>query len=105
MKVTWVPVGRFETGTTFAEVDLARDAGVNHPLQCAIDGGAADAVIVGAYEIDEVIGAEVAFLAQEDIDDLLPLTRALAAGGLEPAEIGKSRRHQPNAPAGWTVRR
>ena len=56
-----------------------------------------------ADEIDEIVGAEVPFLAQEHVDDLLPLAGALAAGRLQPAEIRKrsgtlpSRRVDPDA--------
>lgn len=76
-----------ETESTFAEIDFARDASVHHPLQGAVDGGAADAVVFLAYQIDEIVGTEMAFLTKEDIDNLLPLAGALAARGRQPAEI------------------
>ena len=85
MEVARLAVGVLEPEPALAEVDLARDAGVHHPLQRAVDGGAADALVFAADQIDEIVGAEVAFLAQEHIDDLLPLARALAAVGLQPA--------------------
>ena len=59
--------------------------GIDHPLQRAVDGGAADAVIFVADEIDEIVGAEMPFLAQEHVDDLLALAGALAAS---PASAG-----------------
>ena len=43
MEVTRLAVRMLEAEPALAEVDLARDAGVDHPLQCAVDGGAADA--------------------------------------------------------------
>ena len=43
MEVARVPVRGLEAEAPFAEIDLAGDAGVDHPLQRAVDGGAADA--------------------------------------------------------------
>ena len=85
VEVPRLAVGVLEAEAAFAEVDLAGDAGVHHPLQRAVDGGAADAVIFAADEIDEIVGAQVPFLAQEHVDDLLALAGALAAGRLQPA--------------------
>ena len=48
MKVPRVPVRMFEAEPALAEIDLAGDARVHHPLQGAIDGGAADALILAA---------------------------------------------------------
>jgi hypothetical protein len=45
-------------------------------------------MIFAANEIDEVVGAEVTLLTEEDVDDLLPLARPLAADRLESAQIG-----------------
>ena len=59
MKVPRVAVRRLETRTPFAEVDFARDAGVDHPLQRAVDGRAADAGVLAADEVEEVVGAEM----------------------------------------------
>ena len=83
MEVARLPVGVLEAEPPLAEVDLAGDAGVHHPLQRAVDGGAADAMVFAANEIDQIVGAEVPFLAQEDVDDLLALAGALAAGRLQ----------------------
>ena len=66
MEVARVPVRRLEARAAFAEVDLARDAGVDHPLQRAVHGRAADAGVLAAHEIEQIVGAEMAFLAQED---------------------------------------
>ena len=44
-------------------------------------------MVVVADQIDQIVGAEVPFLAQEDVDDLLALAGALAARRLQPAEI------------------
>ena len=80
VKVPRMAVGMLEAEAALAEVDLARDPGVDHPLQRAVDGGAADALIFAADEIDEVVGGEVAFLAQEDVDDEVALAGTFAAG-------------------------
>src|SRR6266850_7284605 len=64
MEVARLAVRMLEPEPPFAEVDFARDTCVHHPLQRAVDGGAADALILAANEVDEVVGAEVPFLAQ-----------------------------------------
>ena len=88
MKVPRMTVGVLEAEAAFAEIDLARDAGVDHPLQRAVDGGAADAVIFALDQIDEIVGAEVSLLAEEHVDDQIALARPLGAGRAEPIEIG-----------------
>ena len=93
MEMPRLPVGMLEAESPFAEVDLAGDAGIHHPLQGAVDGGAADALIFAANQVNEIVGAEVAFLAQEHIDNLFPLAGTLAAGGLQPADVRKGREH------------
>ena len=87
VEVTRLTVRMLEPEAALAEVDLARDAGVDHPLQRAVDGRAADAMIVLADQIDEIVGAEMAFLTQEHIDNLLPLAGALASCRRQSAEI------------------
>ena len=78
-----------ETETAFAEVNLARNAGIHHPLQRAVDGGAADALVLASDEVDQVVGAEMPFLSQEHIDDLFPLAGPFPARRLE---AGRGRR-------------
>src|SRR5262249_8033121 len=48
MKMPRRAVGRLEPRPPLSEIDLARDAGGHHPLQRAVDGGAADAGILAA---------------------------------------------------------
>ena len=59
MKVPRVAVRRLEARAAFAEVDLAGDAGVDHPLQRAVDGRPADARRLAADEIEQIVGADV----------------------------------------------
>src|SRR5262245_28462857 len=87
MKVPGLPVRVLEAEPAFAEVHLARNARVDHPLQGAVDGRAADPVVLFADQVDEIVSAQMAFLAQEDVDDLLPLAGAFAACWRQPAEI------------------
>ena len=89
MKVARLPVRMLEPKTSLTEVDLAGDARIDHPLERAVNGGATNTMIVAPYEIDEVVGAEMPFLSQEDVDDLLPLAGALATGWFQAAEIWK----------------
>src|SRR5215216_8029933 len=95
MKVAWLPIGMLETEATFTEVNFAGDTGIDHPLEGAINGRPADALIFAPADVDEVVGAEVPLLAEKHVDDLLALAGALAALWLQPAEIGKgsSSRH------------
>ena len=72
-----------EAKTPLAEIDLARDAGIDHPLQGAVDRGPADPLILSADEIDQIVGGEVAFLPQENVDDEIALAGTLAAGGAQ----------------------
>ena len=90
MEVTGLTVRMLEPESPFAEVDLAGNARIDHPLQRAIHRCTADAVIVAPNEIDEIVGAEMPFLPQEDVDNLLPLAGALATGRFQPTEIWKS---------------
>ena len=76
-----------EPEAALAEVDLAGDARVDHPLQRAVDGGPADALVLLAHQVDEVVGAQVAFLAEEDADHEVALAGALAAGRPQPFDV------------------
>ena len=79
VEVPGMAVRVLEAETALAEVDPPGDAGVDHPLQRAIDGGPADALVFLAHQVDEVVGAQVAFLAQEDPDHEVAFAGALAA--------------------------
>ncbi len=87
VEVPRVPVRMLEAEAALAEIHFARDARVHHPLQGAVDGGAADAMIFLANQFDQIVGAQVAFLAQEHVDDEIAFARALAARGTQPIEI------------------
>src|SRR5688572_22736623 len=93
MKVTRLAVGVLEAEATLAEIDLAGDIGVDHPLQGAVNGRPADPLVFLADQIDEIVGAEVTFLTQEHPDDLFPLARPFAAGRLELGDIRKTGDH------------
>ena len=98
VEVTRLAVGMLEPEATLAEVNLARDARVHHPLQRAVDRGPADLLIFAAYQIDEVVGADMPFLTQEHVDDLLPLTGPFPARGFEPGQVLKGGRHAKSDP-------
>ena len=97
MEVSGVAVRVLEPETALAEVDLPGDAGVDHPLQRAIDGGAADALVFLAHQVDEIVGAQMAFLAQEDADDEVAFTGAFAAGGPQAFDVVCLRVHGDRA--------
>ena len=48
---------------------------------------------LAAYEIEQIVGAEVTFLSQEDPENLVALGGALAAGGTQAGEVGKGSNH------------
>ena len=73
MEMSGLTIGVLEPESPLAEIDLAGDARINHPLQRAIHRCTADAVIVTSNEIDQIVGAEMTFLSQEDVDNLLAL--------------------------------
>src|SRR5688500_10178073 len=84
-------VGMLETKTAFAEVDLARDAGFLHPLQGAVDGGAADAMVLTLYESVQIVSTQFALLFEERVDDQVSFTGSLGAGWAQAIEIGNGR--------------
>src|SRR6185369_14752715 len=94
VEVARLAIRMLETESTFAEIHLAGDAGVNHPLQRAVHRGATDSAVFAPDEIDEIVSAEVPLLAEEDVDDLFALARAFAAVWLQPAEIRKRAVHR-----------
>ena len=79
MEVPRVAERRLETRTALAEVDLARNARADHPLQRAIHGGAADPRVLTVHQIAEIVRAEVAFLPEKDVQDAVAFAGALAA--------------------------
>ena len=89
MKVPRVPVRRLEARAALAEMDLPREAARDHPLQRSVHGGAADPRILAMHEVGELLGADVAFLPQEDAEDAIAFARAFAAGRKKRREIGR----------------
>ena len=87
-----MPIRMLEAKTTLAEIDLAGDARVDHPLQRAVDSRAADPLVLAPDQIDEIVGGEVPLLAEEHIDDEIAFARALAAGRAKALEEGGGQR-------------
>ena len=79
VEVARMPVRMLEPEPALAEIDAARDAGVDHPLKGAIDRRAADAGVFAADEIDELIRADVPFLPEKNVDDEVAFAGAAAA--------------------------
>jgi hypothetical protein len=88
VEVAGVAVGRLEARAAFTEIDLAREPRVDHPLQRAVDRGAADAAILAAHEVEQIVRAQVSLLAQKNREDAIAFTGALAPGRPERGEIG-----------------
>ena len=89
MKVPRVAVRRLETRAPFAEVDLARDAGIDQPLQRALHGRTADAGRLAADEIEEIIGGDVPLLTEEHLQHPVAFAGALAPRGTQRGEVRK----------------
>ena len=75
-------VGWLEPGTAFAEIDFPGDAAIDHPLKRAVDRGPADSGMLAAYQIEEIVRAEVTFLFQEGPQYLFAFGRAFATRGV-----------------------
>jgi hypothetical protein len=78
-----------EAKPAFAEIDLARNARIDHPLQRPVDRRTADSLIFALDQIDEIVGAEVTFLPQEYPDDPIAFAGSLGARRAQPVEVGK----------------
>jgi hypothetical protein len=79
VEMAGVTVRRLESGTALPEIDLPGDAAIDHPLERAIDRGAANARMLTANEIEEVVRTQVTFLFQEGPQDLFAFGRAFTA--------------------------
>src|SRR3954462_2917392 len=90
------PLFPYTTLFRSAEVDLARDAGADHPLQRAIHGRAADTGGFAPHLVDEVVGADMPLLTKEHLHDAIAFAGATAACGLQAGKIGKGTVHH-----GW----
>jgi len=87
MKMARVAIRRLESRAAFPEVDLARDAGFDHPLQRAVHGGAADPGILAPHLLEQIVRADVPLLAQEDVDDAIAFGGVLAPEGTKKGGI------------------
>ena len=93
VEVTRLTVGMLKPETTLTKIDLPGNTRVHHPLQRAVDGCPTDLLIFTAHQINEIVGAEMPFLAKEHVDNLFPLTGPFPARKLEPGQILKGGRH------------
>jgi hypothetical protein len=91
MVVPRVAVGGLEAKTALTEIHLPGDASLHHPLERPVQGGTADALIVTPDEFEQVVGAEVSLLAEEHVQDLLPLAGPLPTSRLQIMNVRKGR--------------
>src|SRR5262249_6003256 len=98
-KMARVPVRRLVARPTLAEIDLAGDAGVDHPLQRAVDRRPADARRLALDALEQIVGADVPLLTQEHFDDPIALGRGLATARAQRGKIWKLPLHVVN----WRV--
>ena len=93
MKMTGMTIGGLEAEAALAEIDLSRDARANGPLERAVDGSAADPRRFAADQIEQIVSAEVPFLAalaKEHLQNAISLAGMLAACRRQARKIGKS---------------
>ena len=90
VEMTRVAVRRLVAGAAVPEVDLPGDAGLGHPLQRAVDGGAADARVAAAHEIEQLVRTQMRLLVKEQVDDAVALARALPTGRAKARELQSS---------------
>jgi len=79
VEVTRMAVRGLVAGSTLTKIDLARNAGFDHPLQRAVHSGAADSRHLTTDEIEEIVRTQMTFLLEEDPENLV------AFGGMLPA--------------------
>ena len=89
VKMPRMTIGRLEAGTPFAEIDFARDARRDHPLQRAVDRRAADSGFLTVDELEQLVRAQMSLLPQENVEDLVALGRSLAACWTQSGKIWK----------------
>jgi hypothetical protein len=65
MEMPRVAVGRFEARAPFSEINLPREAAIDHPLERAIHRRTADTGMLAPDEIEKIVSAEMTFLFQE----------------------------------------
>jgi hypothetical protein len=87
MEVAGVSVGRFESRSALAKIDLAGNSGTDHPLERAVHGRTTDPRILFVDEIAQIICAQMTFLAQKQIQDAVAFAGPLATFGDEPGEV------------------
>ena len=93
VEVARMAVSVFEAEPALAEIDLPGDARLHHPPERPIHGGAADPVVFGPHQGDQVVGAQMPFLAQEGADDQLALAGAAPPRRTQAIDIGRRRLH------------
>ena len=91
MEVPGMTIRVLEAEPALAEIDLAGDAGLDHPLEGPVDGRPADPLIFTANQIDELVGGEVTFLPEKDVDDEVALAGSLAACRPQAVYVGRGR--------------
>ena len=103
VEVPGMSVRRLVARAAFAEIDLAGDPRFDHPLQRAIDGRPADSRRLTTHEIEQIVGAQVTFLLEENPEDLVALAGMLAARGAEPGQIESVALHEWSSHRRWPV--
>jgi hypothetical protein len=67
VKVARMTVGMLKAGTAVTKIDFPCNTRVNHPLQGSIYSGSTYLGVFTSNNVNQVIGTQVPFLAQEHI--------------------------------------
>ena len=68
-----VTAGGLEARAPLAEIDLARERGADHPVQRPVHGGPSDTGRVALNGFEELLGAHMSLLAQENLQNQIAL--------------------------------
>ena len=88
-----VAIRRLETRTPFAEIDFARDSGVDHPLKGPVHRRPANPRVLAVNEVAQVVRAEMPFLTEEDTENPIAFRGSFAACRSKVREVGKGTIH------------
>src|SRR5207247_256247 len=75
MKMPRMTVRRFVARAPLPEIDLTRNVRVDHPLECSVDGRTTDTRFVATHRVEQIVGADVARLPKENVEDAVSLAR------------------------------
>ena len=83
-------IGPLKPKTSFSKIDFLCNTSFDHPLQCTIDSGTTNVLIILFNMIKKIICTEVPLLAEKDTEDQFPFTGTLTSNWLKRLNVRKS---------------